>query len=147
MSLSTMSHGACLIACLAALALPARASDDAGKSGSPGRLALAEAHAGEPVDYARFSRPMDGFEVLDKHALLIWEGKRRAWLVKVEARDACPGFRNELDISLERTLYGTIDARTGYVRSDRGNNYCKITQVREVDVPAWREAKRQAASR
>ncbi len=135
-----MSLRPLLIAALLALcAAPALADD---KGGSPERLALAEAHAGAPVEYARFTRPNRGYEVLDDHALLLWEGYNRAWLVKVREDGNCQGFRNGRDISLERQMYRTINVETGYVRSPRDHSFCKITELRPLDVAAWREAKR-----
>lgn len=135
-----MSLRPLLIAALFALcAAPALADD---KGGSPERLALAEAHAGAPVEYARFTRPNRGYEVLDDHALLVWEGYNRAWLVKVREDGNCQGFRNGRDISLERQMYRTINVETGYVRSPRDHSFCKITELRPLDVAAWREAKR-----
>ena len=128
-----------IAAALATLSAPVFADD---KGGSPERLALAEAHAGEAVDYARFTRPNRGYEVLDKHALLVWEGYNRAWLVKVREDGNCQGFRNGVNISLERQMYRTINVETGYVRSPRDHSFCKITELRELDVAAWRDAKR-----
>lgn len=128
-----------IAAAISLCAAPALADD---KGGSPERLALAEAHAGEPVEYARFTRPNRGYEVLDSHALLVWEGYNRAWLVKVREDGNCQGFRNGRDISLERQMYRTINVQTGYVRSPRDHSFCKITELRPLDVAAWRDAKR-----
>ena len=110
------------------------------------RLDAARANAGESVENVRFIRPINGYEILGDHSVLVWETNTKAWLVDVRKSDACRG--NDLDNSQSVALKSSMDTmntRNGYVL---GSNQlrCKITQIREVDVPAMRAAERSVAS-
>lgn len=119
------------------------AADDAKDAA---RLEAARANAGDPVKTVRFLRPVHSYEVVGDHSLLVWETYTKAWLVEVREGDACQS--RDLDqgwaIGLE-AAYDTMNTSNGYVIG-RHQMRCRITEIREVDVPAMRAAERAIAS-
>lgn len=117
------------------------AADDARDAA---RLEAARANAGEPVKTVRFLRPVHRYEVVGKTSLLVWETTSKAWLVEVRPGETCQA--RDLDqgwvVGLE-AAYDTMNTSNGYVVGQH-NMRCRITEIREVDVPAMREAERAA---
>lgn len=141
-----MSPRLALISLTAACALAAgpvlainNAADDAKDAA---RLEAARANAGEPVKHVRFLRPVHRYEVVGGTSLLIWETTSKAWLVEVRPGEACQA--RDLDqgwaIGLE-AAYDTMNTSNGYVVGQH-NMRCRITEIREVNVPAMRDAER-----
>jgi hypothetical protein len=133
---------------LAALSLAACASTDsyagAEQARDTAKLAAAQAHAGQPEDHVRFLRPIHRYEVIDPHALLVWETMSKAWLVDLRASAACNQLEHTWHVAID-SLSDTLDTRSGYVRGEHGIN-CKIERIREVDVPAMRAALRESGN-
>lgn len=106
------------------------------------RLAAARANAGEPVQTVRFLRPVHSYEVVGGASILVWESTTRAWLVDVRPGAACQA--RDLDqgwaVGLE-AAYDTMNTRNGFVVGRHGMR-CRITEIREVNVPAMRAAER-----
>ncbi|MBW8369091.1 MAG: hypothetical protein K0M70_14685 [Arenimonas sp.] len=128
-----------------ALAAPALAINDAADDAKDAiRLEAARANAGEPVKTVRFLRAVDSYEVVGGTAVLVWETNTKAWLVDLRSSASCRP--RDLDsgwaIGLE-SAYDTMNTSNGYVVG-RDSMRCKITQIREVDVPAMRAAERSA---
>ena len=108
------------------------------------RLEAARANAGDPVRTIRFLRPVHSYEVVGPASILVWETNTKAWLVDVRQSPACQP--RDLDLSIGVSLesaYDTMNTSNGYVVA-RDNTRCKITGIREVDVPAMRSAERLA---
>ena len=108
------------------------------------RLEAARANAAEPVKTVRFLRPVHSYEVVGPSSILVWETNTKAWLVDVRQSPACQP--RDLDLSLGVSLeaaYDTMNTSNGYVLG-RDHTRCKITGIREVDVPAMRSAERLA---
>lgn len=142
--LAMLSAAAALVLASAA---PAHAINNAADDAKDAqRLEAARANAGEPVKTVRFLRPVHSYEVVGEHSLLVWETYSKAWLVDVREGEACQA--RDLDqgwaIGLE-AAYDTMNTRNGYVVG-RHQMRCRITQIREVDVPAMRAAERAIAS-
>lgn len=119
------------------------AADDAKDAA---RLEAARANAGEPVKSVRFLRPVDSYEVIGGTTILVWETNSKAWLVDVRPGAACQA--RDLDQSWAVGLdagYDTMNTTNGYVVGHH-NMRCRITEIREVDVPAMRDAERLAGS-
>lgn len=135
-----------LVAALAlAVATPALAINDAADDArDAARLEAARANAAEPVKTVRFLRPVDKYEVVGDTSILVWETNSKAWLVEVRPGEACQA--RDLDqgwvIGLE-AAYDTMNTSNGYVVG-RHNMRCRITEIREVNVPAMREAEKAA---
>ena len=110
------------------------------------RLEAARANAGEAKDSVRFLRPIDGYEVLGDHSVLVWETNTKAWLVDVRANDACQerDLDNSIAIGIDSKIH-TMNTSNAYIVG-KYSLRCKITQIREVDVPAMRAAERQVAT-
>lgn len=125
------------------LALPAFASEAGSKEEQ--RLALLNAHAGEPVTRVKFLRPIHSYEMVGPLNVLIWETPTRAWLLDLRESDACRYLDREFKISID-TLSDSINSTNGYIRSV-GGQICRIDRMREVDVKAWKQAERQAGIR
>lgn len=144
-----MSPRLALMSAAAALlmaAAPAHALNNAADDAKDAlRLEAARANAGEPVKTVRFLRPVHSYEVIGEQSILVWETYTKAWLVDIRPSDACQG--RDLDegwaIGLE-AAYDTMNTSNGYVIG-RYQMRCRITQIREVDVPAMRAAERAAA--
>lgn len=126
-----------------ALALPAFGSEPASKEEQ--RLALLNAHAGEPVTRVKFLRPLHSYEMVGPLNVLVWETPTRAWLLDLRKSDACQYLDREFKISID-TLTDSINSTNGYVRAS-GGQICRIDRLREVDVKAWKDAERQAGIR
>jgi hypothetical protein len=118
------------------LAAPAFASD----AKSPERLELARNHAGESVRTVRFLRPIHSYEVIDNHAVLIWQTPTRAWLVDLQQGATCRDLDKSIAVGID-TMSDTINTSNGYIVGDF-NLRCKITDIRKVDVAAMRAEQR-----
>jgi len=132
-----------------ALAAPAMASDarrEAREAKREARLELALAHAGEPVDRVRFLLPAHTFEVVGPHSVLVFQTPRRAWLVDVRDDAGCQHLVNTIAIQLDTlTETDSLNTSNGYIVGDN-NMRCKITSLREVDVPGMRAASADAVA-
>jgi|GEM_PF-3265049 len=126
-----------------ALALPAFGAEAASRDEQ--RLALLNAHAGEPVTRVKFLRPLHSYEMVGPLNVLVWETPTRAWLLDLRKSDACQYLDREFKISID-TLTDSINSTNGYVRA-RGGQICRIDRLREVDVKAWKDAERLAGIR
>lgn len=128
------------------LVATAVSAGDATDAADARRLEAARAHAGDPVETVRFLRPINGYEVLGQHSVLVWQTNTKAWLVDVRESAACraSALDNSVAVGIE-TAVDTLNTRNGYV-TGRDSLRCKITQIREVDVPAMRVAERSAAA-
>lgn len=128
-----------------AIAAPAIAlNSDADDSKDAIKLEAARANAADPVKTVRFIRAIDSYEVIGGTSVLVWETNTKAWLVEVRAGESCQA--RDLDrswaVGLE-AAYDTMNTSNGYVVG-RDRMRCKITEIREVNVPAMREAQRTA---
>jgi len=129
---------------LLALLLGCASAPAADKAASADRaLALASEHAGEPVNRVRFLRPMDSFEVISDRAIVVWETPFKAWLVELQPSPACTRLDNELGVAFDVMGNDTLSTTAGWVVGRNGLR-CRMEQIRELDVPAWREARRSA---
>ena len=134
------------LALAAALAAaPASAGPEDGEK-SAKRMELVRAHLkGEPVERVRFLQPMYGYEVVDDHAMIVWETAHRAWLVGLHDEEGCQHLAKEHTLVVS-TFRDSLNTSNGVVTSTNGT-YCRMASIQEVDVPAWREAERQAGLR
>jgi hypothetical protein len=128
-----------------AVAAPALALNNAADDAKDAiRLEAARANAADPVKTIRFLRAVDHYEVVGGTSVLVWETNTKAWLVEVRSSAACQP--RDLDrswaVGLE-AAYDTMNTSNGYVVG-RDSMRCKITEIREVDVPAMRAAERAA---
>ena len=113
---------------------PAEAARDAK------RLEAATANAGESVERVRFLRPIDSYEVVGEQAVLVWETPTKAWLVDLRKSAACRDLDMSITIGIDNN-HDSISTKNAYIVGDRGIR-CKITQIREVDVPGMRATER-----
>jgi hypothetical protein len=106
------------------------------------RMALATAHAGEPVERVRSLVDPINYEVLGDHAVLVSQSARRGWLVEVKPDAGCRRLSDwrgiRLDMPFETDL---LNATNGYLVGNE-NLRCKITSLREVDLVAMRADKK-----
>lgn len=105
------------------------------------RLALYEAHAGEPVRSIRTFR-WDRYEVLGDSAIALWASPRRGWLVSL--RKPCIGIDSTRLIAIEQTspsLYARFD-RIVFRTFSGVDERCMIETIRPVDYAAFRAAER-----
>ncbi len=106
------------------------------------RLALYEAHAGEPVRSIRTFR-WDRYEVLGDSAIALWASPRRGWLVTL--RKPCIGIDNTRLIGIEQTtpsLYARFD-RILFRTFSGIDERCMIETIRPIDYAAFRAAERE----
>ncbi|KAA2285848.1 DUF6491 family protein [Arenimonas fontis] len=126
-----------------ACSLTAAAAGNKDEGRSEERLLLLRANAAEPVDRVRFLRPMHGFDVVSDRAILVWETPFKAWLVELRESAACQRLENELSLRLDVRSGDSLSTRHGYLVG-RNGILCRMETIREVDVPAWREARKEA---
>lgn len=123
------------------LAAPALAINDARDDAADAkRLAAARAHAAAPVETIRFLQPIDSYEVVGEHEILVWETNTKAWLVDLRPSAACKDLDHGFALGID-SMYDTMNTRNGYVVGSK-NLRCKIIGIREVDVPAMRATER-----
>ena len=130
---------------LTVAAATASASDtDTERAKDAVRLEAARANAAEPVKTVRFLRPVHSYEIIGGQSVLVWETPTKAWLVDLRESAACRprDLENGFAVGLESS-YDTMNTSNGYITGEH-NLRCKITQIREVDVKAMREAERAA---
>jgi hypothetical protein len=106
------------------------------------RFEAAQANAGEPVPRVKFLRPIHSVEIVDAQAVLIWETNTRAWLVDLRESTACRHLDSGVAIGIE-TKSDTINTSNSFLVGRYGTR-CRVTQIREVDVPGMRAAERAA---
>lgn len=123
---------------LAAPALAATTSREAAADAK--RLAAARANAAAPVDTIKFLQPIDSYEVIGEHEILVWETNTKAWLVDLRPSAACKHLDRSYAIGLD-SMYNTMNTNNSYVVGAR-NMRCKIVGIREVDVPGMRATER-----
>lgn len=106
-------------------------------------LALYRQHAGAPVDGFSYLGRFDSWTPLGKDALAIWTSPTRAWLLDVSLCNDLP-YAQSIRLSAGA---GRVSARFDDV-TPMGTGLspipCRIEQIRPIDVPALREARRQA---
>ena len=107
-------------------------------------LEYLRANAGESVERVRFLRPMHRVEVLDPSHVLVWETQSKAWLLELRDGKPCPRLDWGITVTIE-TLSDSINVENGHVVSKDGI-HCRITSLREVDVPAFRATEAAQAS-
>lgn len=120
---------------------PASPADASATGGSP-RFIAAQANAGESVERVRFLLPIDSFEVVDDHAVLVWETHTKAWLVDLRESAACQHLDRSIAVGID-TMSDSLNTRNGFIVGRDGVR-CRIVQIREVDVPGMRAAERGA---
>ncbi len=105
------------------------------------RLALYEAHAGEPVRSIRTFR-WDRYEVLGDNAVALWASPQRGWLVKL--RSPCIDIDSTRMIAIEQAspaLYARFD-RIVFRTFSGIDERCVIDTIRPIDYAAFRAAER-----
>jgi hypothetical protein len=105
------------------------------------KRALAYDFAGAPVEVVK-DRPLrdnESWESLGDHAMLVYENRNKAWLVELEKNERCRDLSTEYMMHLDSKL-NWLSSRNGYIELRDGHGWCKITQIRPVDVRAMRAA-------
>ena len=108
------------------------------------KRAQAEAIAGAPVEVVH-DRPLrysESWESLGEHAMLVYENRNKAYLVDLEKEERCRDLSTEYMMELDSKL-DWLSSRNGYIELRDGHGWCKIVQIRPVDVRAMRAAKKQ----
>ena len=136
-TLFSLSLAACGTAPVASQPTPRNAEDEA-------KLAAARAHADDAVEHVRFLTPIDSIEVIDPHAVLVWETPFKAWLVELRPSPACQRLERGIALGID-TMSDSLNSNNGFIRGDHGVQ-CRIDSIREVDVKAWRETLRMAGN-
>jgi hypothetical protein len=108
------------------------------------QLALYRQHAGEPVpSFAYFGR-VSSWTPLGSEALAIWTSPSRAWLLEVDGPCNDLAFAHAVKLS---SSTGRVHVRFDDVTPIGPGAHpmpCRIREIRQVDVPALREARRVA---
>jgi Family of unknown function (DUF6491) len=106
------------------------------------RFIAAQANAGVAVPRVKFLRPIDSYEVVDEHAVLVWETNFKAWLVDLRPSPACRSLDNTFAVGID-TMSDSLNTTNGHIVGRDGIR-CRIIQIREVDVPGMRATERAA---
>lgn len=108
------------------------------------RLALYRAHAGAPVESARYVGRLDGWTPLGSEALVLWTRPGEAWLIELQG--GCPDLPYAQAVSVSSST-GRIHARFDRIRPLGGSVNspmpCYIREIRPLDVKAVRAAERE----
>ena len=113
------------------------------------RLALYQAHAGEPVNNFRMFGRLNGWTPLGTSALTVWTRPNEAFLLDVTPCQDLP-FAQAITISnFANTVTARFDTVTpiGPGTTQNARFPCRITKIRPIDVKALnqnREEMRQA---
>lgn len=128
---------------LAAALLVAQGADAASEKHAR-RLALAQAHAGEPVRSIHIARTQS-WESLGDEDLLLWTSPGRAYLLKLDS--GCHDLGSAMDIELKYQS-PMLSAGFDHIRVlERGpgvRQECRILEIRPVDVKAMKAADKEA---
>jgi hypothetical protein len=109
------------------------------------KRAQVEAFAGAPVEAVR-DRPLrnsESWEFLGDYALLVYETRGKAWLVDLEHDERCRDLSSEYLMHLDSKL-NWLDTKTGTIELRPGHGWCRITQIRPVDVAAMKQDRRRS---
>lgn len=112
------------------------------------KRAQAEAFAGAPIE-AVHDRPLrysESWESLGEHAILVYESRSKAYLVDLEKQERCRDLSTEYLMQLDSRL-DWLSSRNGYIELREGHGWCRIVQIRPVDVKAMKAARRQQAGK
>lgn len=126
-----------------ALALLAGCASDPARRDAD-NLALYREHAGAPVDGFTYLGRFDSWTPLGSEALVVWTTPTRAWLLDVHGPCSELPFARAIKLS---SSTGRVSARFDDVTpigSGMHSIPCRIREIRPIDVPALREARRQA---
>jgi hypothetical protein len=101
-----------------------------------------ERFAGEPVESVS-RRPMrsnERWEAIGDYGLLIWESRKRVWLVDFERGEpACEDLSREYQMHMDTGVHW-LDSRSGSLELHNGR-WCEIEKIRPVDGVALRKAR------
>ena len=125
----------------AALALSGCASDSG--LGTAERLALYQAHAGEPVNSFRYFGSLNGWTPLGDSALAVWTRPSEAWLLSLHG--PCQDLEFTPAIGLTSRM-NQVHARFDKVIAHSGNPMrlpCHIREIRPLDVKALRASEKE----
>ncbi|WP_165924743.1 DUF6491 family protein [Lysobacter sp. N42] len=106
-------------------------------------LALYRQHAGAPVDSFSYLGRFDSWTPLGDESLVLWVSPSRAWLLDVDGPCNELPFAHAVKVSAST---GRVHARFDYVTPLATGIRalpCRIREIRPVDVPALREARRR----
>ncbi len=130
-----------LTACTMVQANDARDQAEAAKDAA--QLARFERHAGEPRSRVYFQQPIHGYEVVGPLSIIVWETVHKAWLVDLKPGDACRGLESEAMARLG-SMHHSLNVHNTYIEAGHSVR-CKVTQIREVDVPAVKADQRSGS--
>jgi hypothetical protein len=109
------------------------------------QLALYRAHAGAPVDSFSYLGRISSWTPLGSEALVVWTTPSRAWLLDVDGPCHELAYAPAVQLSSSAgRVHTRFDSVTPLSSTDRHVIPCRIREIRRVDVPALREARRQA---
>ena len=104
------------------------------------RLALVEAHAGEPVNQIRYSNPMGWSRVDGQHVLLDMR-PRETWLLTLTG--GCLDWGSSSPGLLVKSHTGFSLGKFDSVQTVDSPVTCRIDEIRPVDMKAVRAAEKQ----
>ena len=102
-------------------------------------LAEFEQFAGEPIQNFRYVRGLEHWRSFDDQNLVIWTRGNQAYLLKL--KNQCPDLHRQMHISI-RGGFNTVDTKFSYIK--RGQDRCRIEEIRPVDDKARKMARREA---
>lgn len=114
-----------------------------GKLGEAEKLALYQAHAGEPVSSFSYFGSINGWTPLGDGALAVWTRPGEAWLLELQG--SCMDLTSTPVIGLTSNM-NRVHARFDkvMVRSPGSMNIpCYIGQIRPLDVKALRTSEKE----
>ena len=104
------------------------------------RLALVEAHAGEPVKQIRYTAPM-GWSRVDAQHVLLDMRPRETWLLTLTGQ--CLDWGSGAPGLIVKSQTGFLLGKFDSVQTVGSNVTCRIDEIRPVDMKAVRAAEKQ----
>jgi len=104
----------------------------------PDRLALYQAHAGEPVKTIRYRDPIGWERVDDKHLVLNMR-PNEAWLLTVPG--PCLDWGSATPVVSVSHQAGVVSAGLDRISVPGVPGPCRITEIRRLDLPALKQAR------
>ena len=134
-------YASVLIACSIAMLASACASN--GGMRDTERLALYQSHAGAPLRDIRYSNPI-GWESVDDQHLLLTMTPRNVYLVKLSG--PCLDYNGGNVVIGISSQAGRVSTGFDRVTIADPRLSCRIEEIREVDMVAFRKARDSAGS-
>lgn len=101
------------------------------------------AYAGDPVHSFRYGTRIQGWQLVDRHHLVVWATQGSAYLLSIDRSCMGLGYAHRIELS-SRVGFRTVTSGLDDVQFDRER--CRIMEIRPLDEARMRAEARAAAA-